>query len=320
MLKVVLIGYGELAQSLLIGLTESKHKVVGVLRWDVERPNKPLAFLRDLFIPDALTSIIRAGNIHEIKTGKANSKKFIKKIKKLAPDVILVGSWGEIFKKEIINLPKVAFINCHPSFLPMHRGSNPYASVIKNGESKTGITFHLMNEGIDTGEILLQKEINISENDTGGSIRNKCAFTAKNSVSELLDKLEKAELIPKKQDESKASYFPKLKPKDAKISWKKPAKEIHNNIRALLPWIKSYTLHKDTFLYIQSTKIIELNTSTTTPGIIIDKKGKNLIISTADTNKAILTENIETYGFLSKLWSNHYINKKIKIGDYLQEV
>lgn len=320
MLKVVLIGYGELAQSLLIGLIESRHQIVGVLRWEQERPNKLVAFLRDTFIPDGLTSIVRAENIHEIKAGKANSIKFIKKIKKLTPDVILVGSWGEILKKEVINLPKIACINCHPSLLPTHRGSNPYASTIKNGETKTGITFHLMNEGIDTGEILLQKDVNISEEDTGGSLRNKCAFTAKNSVSELLDRLEKAELIPEKQNESKASYFSRLHPNDAKISWKKPATEIHNNIRAILPWIKSYTLHKDTFLFIESTKIIELNTNVATPGKILAKKNGNLIISTADTNKAILAKNIEAYGFLSKLWSNHYINKKIKIGDYLQEV
>ena len=239
MLRVVLIGYGELAQSLLIGIMESRHKVVGVLRWDKERPNKLFAFLRDIFIPDRLISIIRAKNIHEIKSGKANSKKFIKKIKKLKPDVILVGSWGEILKKEIINLPKIAFINCHPSLLPMHRGSNPYASAIKNSESKTGITFHLMNEGIDTGEILLQKEINISDSDTGGSLRNKCAFMAKETVSELLDRIEKAELIPKKQDESKASYFLKLNEDDAKINWNKPARGIDNNIRSLLPWMKS---------------------------------------------------------------------------------
>lgn len=317
MLKVVLIGYGELAQSLLIGVLESRHKVVGVLRWERERPNKLFAFIRDTFIPDGLTSITRSQNIPEIKSKKVNSRKFIKEMKKLAPDVIIVGSWGEIIKKEIIQLPKIAFINCHPSMLPAHRGSNPYASVIKNNETQTGITFHLMNQEIDTGEILLQKEVTVSEEDTGGTLRNKCAFAAKNSVIELLDKLEKTELIPKKQDESKASYFPRLNPDDAKISWKKPAAEIHNNIRAILPWIKSYTLHKDTFLYIKSTKIIELKTNTNTPGKILAKKGNNLIISTADENIAILAGNIEAYGLLSRLWSNYYIKNKIKVGDLL---
>lgn len=320
MLKVVLMGYGELAQSLLIGILESRHKIVGVFRWEKELPNKPVAFLRDTFIPDGLTSITRAENIYDIKAGKANSPKFIKEIKKLAPDVIIIGSWGEIIKKEIINLPKTAFINCHPSLLPKHRGGNPYASVIKYGETKTGVTFHLVNEGIDTGEILLQKEIIISQDDTGGSLRNKCAFAAKEAVSEVLDKLEKAELIPKKQDEAISSYFPKLTENDAKISWEKPASEIHNKIRSLIPWMKSYTLHENTFLFINSTKVIELNTCTEAPGKILDKNNGTLIISTADPNKAIMASKIEAYGFLSNLWSDNYINKKIKVGDYLQEV
>lgn len=320
MLKIVLLGHGELAQSILIGIMKSRHKLVGVLRWNKGKYSRPIELLRDIFIPDNLTSIIKANNIYEVKADKANSQKFIKEMQKLAPDVIIVGSWGEILKKEIIKLPKVAAINCHPSLLPSHRGSNPYVSVIKNKETKTGVTFHLLDEGIDTGEILLQTEVGISENDTGGSLRNKCAFTAKETVLELLDKLENAELIPQKQDNSKASYFPVINPDDAAISWKKSAIDIHNEIRAFLPWIKSYTLHKNTFLFINSTKIIDLNINEKTPGIILNKTGKGLIISTGTPDKAILAENIEAYGFLSKLWSNNYINSNIQIGDCLQEI
>lgn len=320
MLKVVLLGYGELAQGLLLGIIKYKHKIVGVFRWEKERPNLPIAFLRDIFVPDGLTSIIKTENIPEIQAKNANSKKFIKEIKKLNPDVILVGSWGEILKKEIINLPKIACINCHPSLLPKHRGSNPYASAVRNGETKTGVTFHLINEGIDTGEILLQKEVNISHDDTGESIRNKCAFTAKEAVSELLDKIEKAELIPQKQNETEASYFPVLNSNDAKINWNRPALEIHNNIRGLFPWVKSYTLHNDTFLFIGRTKVVEIQNNSDKPGKILDKNNESLIISTTDRDKAILAKNIEAYGFLSKFWTSHYINKKIKIGDYLQQV
>jgi len=317
MLKVVLVGYGELAQSLLLGILNSKHKVVGVLRWEKQRPNKIVAFFRDLFIPDRLTSITRSENLKEIDAKFANSKKFAKEIAKLQPDVIIVGSWGEIFKKETIKLPKIACINCHPALLPTHRGSNPYASAIKNGESTSGITFHLMTETLDAGEILLQKEIEISEEDTGGSLRNKCAFAAKNSVEELLDKLENAELIPQKQDEEKSSYFLRLNPEDARIEWDNPAEKIHNQIRSMLPWIKSYTLHKNTFLYINSTKVIKLNKEAPVAGVILDKDGDSMLISTADKDKGILAKNIEAYGFLSKLWSKRYVRKKIKKSDFL---
>jgi len=317
MLKVVLVGYGELSQSLLLGILQSKHKAVGVFRWEKQRPNRLVAFFRDLFIPDRLTSLTRSENIYEVRAKYANSKKFAKEMAKLKPDVILVGSWGEVLKKETIKLPKVAFINCHPSLLPAHRGSNPYASVLKNGETRTGITFHLMSEKIDTGEILLQKEFEISDEDTGETIRNKCAFEAKNSVGELLDKLENAELIPQKQDEDQASYFPRLNPEEARIDWDTPAEKIHNQVRSMLPWIKSYTLHKETFLYIKSTKVIKLNKEAPFAGVIIDKDGTSMLISTADKDKGILAREIETYGFLSKLWSKRYVRKKIKKGDFL---
>ncbi len=318
MLKIVLLGYGELAQSLLLGILKSRHKVVGVFRWERNLSTKPINFLRDVFMPCPLTAIIRNKDLYEIKAERANTEKFAREVKKLQPDVILVGSWGEILTKKTINLAKIAFINCHPSLLPKHRGSNPYASAIRNGETKTGITFHLMNETIDTGEILLQKEINISPDDTGEDLKKKCAFAAGASLAELLDRLEKAELIPQKQDEANANYFPALAPEDASINWSRHSHEIHNDIRGLYPWIRSYTLHKNVFLFIQASKVIDLSTPANTPGIILYKKGNNLIISTADPDKAILAGSIEAYGFLRKYWTNYYINRKVKVGDCLQ--
>ncbi len=314
MLKVVLIGYGSLAQSLMMGIIESGHQIAGVLRWKEGPLPSPI---KNLLTSDNFTHLIKAANINEIKTKKVNSKKFIKEIKKLAPDIILVGSWGEILKQEIIDLPKIACINCHPSLLPYHRGSNPYASAIIQGETKTGITFHLMTEGIDAGDILLQSKISISDNDTGGNLKAKCAYKAKELVAELLNKIQTAELIPKKQDESKASYFPRLIDEDAIITWSKPAIVIHNRIRALNPWMKCYTSHKDVFLFMQSTKIIELDNPEEISGKILSNTNGTLVISTSDPYKALMVSNIEVFGALNRFRSNSYINKKIKIGDSL---
>jgi methionyl-tRNA formyltransferase len=318
MLKVVLLGYGELAQSVLLGIMQSKHKIIGVMRWERDRPNKLLAFIRDSFAPDGLTSLIKANNLYEIKANKANSKAFVKEMQRLKPDVIIVGAWGEILKADAIKLPKVACINCHPSLLPKHRGSNPYISTIKMGEVKTGVTFHLVNEGIDTGEILAQQEVLISETDTGGSLRDKCAYTAKGMVAELLDKLEKAELIPEKQNNEEATYFSKVQPHDFIIRWNLTAQEIHNNIRSMLPWIKSYTLHNNTFLFIKHTKIVDIKIPYNTPGVILNKKKGNLLISTGEPDKAIFAGDIEAYGLMSNLWSKAYVDNIIQVGDYLQ--
>lgn len=302
MLKVVVLGYGELAQSLVLGILQTKHKIVGVMRWKRPGVNKLCRFLKDTFVPDALLSIIRSNNLREIKVKKANSKEFLKEMKKLKPDVIIVGSWGEILKKEIFELPKIAFINCHPSLLPKHRGSNPYVSAIREGEIKSGITFHLINEKIDAGDILFQAKVTISDFDNGESLKNKCSFKAKETVKILLDRLERGDLIPVKQNESEASYFPALSEDDAFIDWNKPAKFIHNQIRGLYPWLKCYTPYKGGFLFIKSSKIINLETPVDKPGIIIEDYKKEILISTADPCKAILCRDVEPYNFFCSIF------------------
>ncbi|OGI02585.1 MAG: hypothetical protein A2104_10380 [Candidatus Melainabacteria bacterium GWF2_32_7] len=317
MLRVILVGYGELASSLMLGVLESKHELVGILRWEKTKSNKLLFFLKNIFWPDQLSSLIKANKISEIEAESINSEKFIKKALKLQPDVIIIGSWGEVIKKNTIILPKIACINCHPSLLPKHRGSNPYASTIIQGETKSGITFHLVNEKLDEGPILLQKEIVISNDDTGGSLRTKCSYTAKEAIKELLEGLENARFLPQKQNEKEASYFPQLTENDAKINWNSSAQSIYNQIRGLNPWMKCYTRYKDQFFMINSSKIIDLKKPVHKPGKILVKSSDDLLVSTADPKKAILLKNIEIYGFLGKLLSRFYIRFFVKTGNFL---
>jgi len=309
-LKVVILGYGELAQSLVLGVLKSRHSLVGVMRWHKN-------FIKDIFIPDGLLSIMKASNTKEINAQRANSNRFIKEIKKLKPDVIIVGSWGEIIKKEIIELPKVAFINCHPSLLPKHRGSNPYSSVIREGETETGVTFHLMDKKIDAGDILLQGKVPILEDDTAAILRLNCAIKAKDMVGSLLDGLEKAEIIPKKQNEQEASYYPPRSDNDFMINWNNSADFIHRQIRSLLPGMCCFAEYKDNFLMIKSTQIIELDKPCDVPGTVLEKINNNILVSCGDQYKAILLKDVGVLGFLSRLWSRNYLDMNLKIGSLL---
>lgn len=317
MLKVLLIGYGEMLSSLMLGVLESEHRLVGVLRWEKSRDNKILYFFKNLFWPDRISILTKLYKIHEIDVKRANSEEFKKQAIKLNPDVIIVGSWGEIFTKDTIMIPSLAFVNCHPSLLPNHRGSNPYSSAIVEGETKTGITFHIVDEGIDTGPILLQKEVSISDNDNAGTLRTKCSYAAQKAVKELLTEFDTTVIIPVKQDESKASYYQRLTEKDARIDWKKSPTEIYNRIRGLNPWMECYTIYKKDFLMIKSSKIVDLETPEPHPAKVLSKTRNSLLVSTIDPNKAILFEKVSVYGYLSKLWSGFYI-KNIKIGEYLK--
>lgn len=310
MLKVVILGYGELAQGIILGILKSRHRLVGAMRWHRN-------FLTDIFMPDALLSLINANNIREISAPKANSKKFIREIKKLKPDVIIVGSWGEIIKEEVIKLPRVAFINCHPSLLPRYRGANPYSSVIKNGEVETGVTFHLMDKKIDAGDILMQEKIFVESNETAGSLRIKCALKAKEMVGMLLDRLERGEIIPEKQNHEEASYFPPLSEEDVMINWQMPAHLIDRQIRAILPNMQCYTQHKNNILTTNSSKIIDLKKPVTTPGIVLKKQNNKILVSTGDQNKAILLDNVGVYGSLFRPLDSYYVNTHLKAGDLL---
>ncbi|MCM8808670.1 MAG: methionyl-tRNA formyltransferase [Candidatus Omnitrophica bacterium] len=172
---------------------------------------------------------------------------FIDKIEKISPDLIVLISYGKILPSSILTIPKIASINVHPSLLPKYRGPAPVEWALINGETKTGITIIKMDENIDTGNIILQKEVEILPLDN--------AFTLKNRLSILAaDVLYKAiEII--KQDgktypqEGEASYARKLKKQDGLIKWQNPAEKIHNLVRGVIIWPTAYT-----YLSTNSTK------------------------------------------------------------------
>jgi len=318
-LKIILVGNGELASALLLGLLESGHEIAGVLRWERVNTNPILLSIKDYFNTDKFYSLIKSYKIPEIKARSINSEKFKKQALKLKPDIILVGSWGEVLKKNAIILPKLACINCHPSLLPKHRGSNPYASVIKAGESTTGVTFHLIDENIDSGAVLMQEKLDISEDDTGKTIRTKCSQLARKILPELLDELANGMLIPVQQDEKKATYYPRLGEDDAFLDWQNSAVQIHNKIRAVRHWITCYTKIRSQFLKIDSSSI-ELFENSAAAGTVLKKEKNSLLVATVDKNTAVWLKDIELYGFGAKIWGNIYFDRFIKIGDVLENI
>lgn len=330
MLKIILLATGELGSSLLLGILESSHQIVGVINWEkvIKEKNKSKKLfknnikqdIKQILYPDNFNSLIKFYKIPEIKAKSANNEEFRKKAGELKPDIILIGGWGEILKKETINIPKISSINCHPSLLPKHRGAAPFASVLLEGESKTGVTFHNIDENIDTGEILLQKEFDILDSDTGSSIRSKCTYKAREQIAKLLDDIENGLAVPQIQNNSSASYFEPLSAEDIEIDWNESAQLIHNKIRGVFPWKKCFTRYKGQILNIGSSKIMELEIPILEAGKIISKTSKNLMVSTGDTHKAILLEDLTIKGFMSKFRTRYFILSTINIRDYLLSI
>lgn len=196
MLKVVIVGYGEMFTNLIAGTLDSGCEIAGVLRKDTVKYHPLWRKIKDIINPSVEYNYIKSYSIPEIKARGVNTKEFKQALLKLNPDIILVGSWGEKISKEIYDFPKIAAINAHPSLLPKYRGPNPYFWTIRNQEQISGVTFHLIDKGLDTGAILAQEEIKIYPSDTGKSLKERTVLVARGVVCELLKALREDIIIP----------------------------------------------------------------------------------------------------------------------------
>jgi len=318
MLRVVIVGYGEMFTSLIAAALDANCEIVGVLRKDTIKYPKFIKKLKDLFNPSLEYSYIKSYNLPEIDAKGVNTENFRKKLLKLSPDIVLVGSWGEKFSKSTYDIPKIATINAHPSLLPKYRGPNPYFWVIKNLEQSTGITFHLMDENFDTGAILAQEEIKIYPQDTGKSLKERTVLTARGVACELLKDLSEDIIIPLQQREDKASYF--SHPEGLELDFSKSAEENFALIRAIYPWDKAYFYHNITPLTPNhsQTTIEENNTSYKDFGTIVDLNYKNNEVSIlCGDNKILRMKAVMLYKNCDRPFTKNYMKLDMKIGDVI---
>jgi methionyl-tRNA formyltransferase len=166
---------------------------------------------------------------------------FIKQIKDLQPDLIVAVAYGFILPQEIIDIPKYGIINVHASLLPKYRGASPIQSAILNGDKETGVTIMLIDDKMDTGPMLGQRTITITDNDNFESLHDKLSMLGSDLLSETLSKYINGEIKPVAQNESEATYCKILNKEDGKIDWNKSAEEIERQIRAFNPWPGSFT-------------------------------------------------------------------------------
>jgi methionyl-tRNA formyltransferase len=307
--------------NLIIGTKDANCKIVGVFRYERQKYCTIYRKLKDFFFPSKEYSYIKSYNIPEIKSKRANSEQFKKELLKLNPDIVIVGTWAEKLKKEIIQLPKIAMINVHPSLLPKYRGPNPYLQTILHNEEHSGLTFHLMTEDYDAGAILLQKIIEIKSNDTGKELRERTVLEARSAVTELLNRLADDFIIPVEQNPEKATYFPQTTQDDVMLNFSEPAKNVVARIKALHPWSKTYFEHKNIFFSPNPYKleILDNNTNKKDFGEIVEKncKEKSLTIVCGD-EKLLKMTNVSIYGFFNNLFTSFYIKNKVKIGDFIK--
>ena len=238
-MKIIFMGTPEFAVPSLNALLSSKKDVAAV----VTQPDKPSGRGKKLTPPPVKVLALNSG-VKVLQPEKLKDEAFLNTLKEINPDIIVVAAYGKILPSKILHLPRYGCINVHASLLPKYRGAAPISWAIINGEKETGITIMQMDEGLDTGSILLQKGIEITKEDTAGTLSNKLSKIGAELLIEGLNAIEKGEIKPITQDNSKTSYAPMLKKEDGQINWTKGAEDIYNMVRGMDPWPGAFTYYK----------------------------------------------------------------------------
>jgi methionyl-tRNA formyltransferase len=236
-LRVIFMGTAELACASLRALLDSpEFEVVTV----VSQPDRPKG--RDLKLtPSEVKKVALEKNIPVLQPEKAREPQFIEQLKQLAPDYIVVVAYGQILPKAILDLPKFGCVNVHTSLLPKYRGAAPIQAALLNGDSETGVTIMLLEEGLDTGPILSQRVVPIEATDDASTLHDKLAVVGASILVPTLLDFAAGKIQARVQDHSKATHVKKIKKEDGRLDWTQPAKALHNRIRAFTPWPGAFT-------------------------------------------------------------------------------
>ena len=231
-MKIIFFGTADISKYFLENIND-KHKVVSV----VTMCDKPVGRSNKIKAP-AIKEYAIEQNIPYIQVDKFNND-IIQKIKDYNADVGVVVSFGKIIPKEVFSLPRYGCFNIHFSLLPKYRGAAPVQQALIDGNTKTGVTAFCIEEGLDTGDILLQKELDIDIKDTSETLFNKLNIIGKNIMNEVLDMLDSGKIKAKKQ-EGTPSFCSTFNKERGKIDWNKSATEIYNLYRGLYLWPKVF--------------------------------------------------------------------------------
>lgn len=234
-LRIIFMGTPDFAMPSLLGLLDGPDEVVAA----VCQPDRKKGRGKKLCPPPGKMLAEKAG-IPVLQPSCICNDAFFATISSLRPDLIVVTAYGKILPGRLLNLPRLGTINVHGSLLPKYRGAAPVQWAVINGETETGVTIMQIDEGMDTGDILLPVTLPITEEDTSGSLFTKLAELGGQALVEAVALLKEGRLQAVRQDDSQASCAPMLKKEMGHLDWSKSADELHCLIRGLDPWPSAY--------------------------------------------------------------------------------
>ena len=253
-MKVVFMGTPDFAVGTLEAIVGAGHEVAAV----VTQPDKPKGRGGVMAMSPVKECALSHG-LTVLQPLKARNPEFIEEIKAINPDVIVVVAFGQIIPSEIIHMPKFGCINVHASLLPKYRGASPIQWTVLDGCEYSGVTTMLMDEGIDTGDILETATVKLDERETGGSLFDRLSLVGAKLLVETLDKAEAGQLHPVKQDDSQSSYVRMMDKSFGLMDFTQPVEVLERKVRALNPWPSAFTHMDEKLLKIWDATVIQDN-------------------------------------------------------------
>ena len=289
-MNILFMGTPEFAVPSIEALKKSGYNVIGV----VTQPDKPKGRGYKMSAHTIKEYAIE-NDISVYKPKSMGNNCFINTLEELNPDIIVVVAYGKVLPKYILDYPKYGCINVHASLLPKYRGAAPIHRSIINGEKKTGITIMYMNEGLDTGDIIVQKEIPIEYNDTAGHLHDKMSVLGGQVLLSAIELIKDNKAPRYPQDDKEATYAPMLNKDESEIEWSASADKIRNFIRGLNPWPVAYTYYNGKKLKLWSAEIYNSDAKSN-PGTILEHLANRGLVIAAGEGTTIIINNIQFEG------------------------
>lgn len=277
-MRIVFMGTPDYAAVALRALIKAGHEVTAV----VTQPDKPKGRSKELVPPPVKVCAVENG-IPVLQPKRVKRAEAIEELRSFPADVYVVAAFGQILSQEILDIPRFGSLNIHASLLPKYRGASPIQHVIIDGEPKTGITIMQMDAGIDTGDILYQKETPISPRDNYETLHDRLAALGGEAIVEALSLLEQGKLKPVKQDEAASCYAPLIGKEMGEIDFSREALAIDRLIRGMTPWPSAFTSYKGKQLKIwRAESTVTENSYGRVPGEILRTEKDCVTVATGE--------------------------------------
>ena len=281
-MRIVFMGTPDFAVPCLQKILDSHHQVVGVF----SQPDKPKG-RGYVLTPPPVKELALQYNLPVYQPATLKDGTAMEILRELAPEIIVVVAYGKILRKEVLDLPKYGCINIHGSILPKYRGAAPIQWTVLNGETETGVTSMLLDEGVDTGDMLGVKTTAVGENETAGELFDRLSALGADLLMETLEQIENGTAQRTPQDHAAATHTTMLDKNMSEVDWSRTAQEIHNQVRGLSPWPSAHTVLDGKKLKLHQTRKTELS-SDRPAGTVISNEPLQVVCG--DSKVLTLTE------------------------------